>query len=66
VTKQGYYLFRLFQIKEIEQSWMPKVSASFSPFSFSRLRRGLQHFAIAQVLGQKSASEADLTPRSRG
>jgi hypothetical protein len=61
----AYCLFRLFQIKEIEQSWMPKVSASFSPFSFSRLRRGLQHFAIAQVLGQKSAPEADLASCTR-
>ena len=61
----AYCIFRLFQIKEIEPHWMPKVSASCSLFSFSRLRRGLQHFAIAQVLGQKFAPEADLTSRSR-
>jgi hypothetical protein len=60
----AYCVFRLFQIQEIEQSWMPKVSASCSAFSFSRLRRGLQHFAITQVLSQKSSSGADLTPRS--
>ena len=32
--------------------------------SFSRLRRGLQHLAIARVLAPKSASGADLPSRS--
>jgi hypothetical protein len=61
----AYSLLRLFQMQQLELDWMPKVSASCSLFSFSRLRRGLQHFAIAQVLGQKSASEADLPSRER-
>jgi hypothetical protein len=61
----AYSLFRLFQMQQVEPDWMPKVSPSCSTFSFSRLRRGLQHFTIAQVLRQKSAPEADLTPRSR-
>ena len=61
----AYCLFRLFQIQQLELDWMPKVSASSSLFSFSRLRRGLQHFAIAQVLFQKSVPEADLQSCSR-
>ena len=61
----AYCIFRLFQIQEIEPHWMPKVSASCSLFSFSRLRKGLQQFAIAQALSQKSAPEADLMPCSR-
>lgn len=61
----AYSLFRLFQMQQVEPDWMPKVSASCSAFSFSRLRRGLQHFTITQVLSQKSAPEGDLTPRSR-
>jgi Transposase DDE domain len=61
----AYSLFRLFQMQQVEPDWMPKVSASCSAFSFSRLRRGLQHFAITQVLSQKSAPEGDLTPCSR-
>ncbi len=60
----AYSLFRLFQIQQLEQEWMPKVSTSSSVFSFSRLRRGLQHFAISRVLSSKSASQADLPPRS--
>jgi hypothetical protein len=60
----AYCLFRLFQMQQLELDWMPKVSASSSLFSFSRLRRGLQHLAIARVLSPKSAPEADFPPQS--
>jgi|GEM_PF-6591189 len=39
------FLSPLVQMQQVEPDWMPKVSASCSAFSFSRLRRGLQHFA---------------------
>ena len=43
---------------------MPPVAARHSELSFSRLRQGLQHFAISRVLFPKSAPEADLKLQS--
>ncbi|MDJ0902682.1 MAG: transposase [Xenococcus sp. MO_188.B8] len=60
----AYCLFGLFQRQQLKFDWMPKVSALHSELSFSRLRRGLQHFAISRVLSPKSASEADFPPQS--
>ena len=61
----AYCLLGLFQRQQLQSDWMPKVSPLHSELSFSRLRRGLQHFAISRVLSPKSASEADLpTPSS--
>ena len=60
----AYCLFGLFQRQQLKSDWMPKVSPSHSELSFSRLCRGLQHFAISRVLSPKSASEADLPPKS--
>ena len=61
----AYCLLGLFQRQQLQSDWMPKVSPRHSELSFSRLRRGLQHFAISRVLAPKSASEADLpTPSS--
>ena len=67
----AYCLLALFQRQQLKSDWMPKVSPLHSELSFSRLRRGLQHFAISRVLSPKSASEhevrrslADLPPQS--
>ncbi len=60
----AYCLLALFQRQQLKSDWMPKVSPLHSELSFSRLRRGLQHFAISRVLSPKSASEANLPPQS--
>ncbi len=60
----AYCLLGLFQRQQLQSDWMPKVSPRHSELSFSRLRRGLQHFAISRVLSTKSASEADFLPQS--
>ncbi len=60
----AYCLLGLFQRQQLNSSWMPPVSARHSEFSFSRLRQGLQHFAISRVLFPKSAPEADLKLKS--
>ena len=60
----AYCLFGLFQRQQLKSEWMPSVSAHHSELSFSRLRQGLQHFAISRVLFPKSASEVDLPPQS--
>ena len=60
----AYCLFGLLQRQQMKSEWMPKVSPRHSELSFSRLRQGLQHFAISRVLSPKSASEADLPPES--
>ena len=60
----AYCLFGLFQRQQLKSHWMPPVSARHSELSFSRLRQGLQHFAISRVLVPKSASEADLKLQS--
>ena len=67
----AYCLLGLFQRQQLKSHWMPPVSARHSELSFSRLRQGLQHFAISRVLSPKSASEhevrrslADLPPQS--
>ena len=56
----AYCLFGLFQQQQLKSDWMPPVSPNHSELSFSRLRRGLQHFAISRVLFPKSADWADL------
>lgn len=60
----AYGLFGLFQREQKKSEWMPTVSTSNSVLSFSRLRRGLQRFAISRVLFPKSAPEADLPLQS--
>ncbi len=60
----AYCLFGLFQRQQLNSDWMPTASPLHSELSFSRLRRGLQHFAISRVLSPKSASEADFLPQS--
>ena len=41
----AYGLFGLLQRQQLKSDWMPQVSTNHSVLSFSRLRRGLQHFA---------------------
>ena len=60
----AYCLFGLLQRQQMKSEWMPKVSPRHSELSFSRLRRGLQHFAISRVLSPKSALETDLPSQS--
>jgi len=60
----AYCLFGLFQQQQLKSNWMPPVSAHHSPLSFSRLRRGLQHFAISRILFSKSALSTDLPTES--
>jgi hypothetical protein len=60
----AYCLFGLFQRQQLNSGWMPPVAARHSELSFSRLRQGLQHFAISRVLFPKSAPEADLKLQS--
>ena len=60
----AYCLFGLLQRQQMNCEWMSKVSLRHSELSFSRLRQGLQHFAISRVLFPKSASEADLPSQS--
>jgi hypothetical protein len=60
----AYCLFGLFQRQQLKSHWMPKVSPAHSELSFSRLRQGLQHFAISRVLFPKSAPDADLRLQS--
>ncbi len=60
----AYCLFGLFQRQQLKSDWMPTVSPLHSELSFSRLRRGLQHFAISRLLSPKSASEGDLPLQS--
>ena len=60
----AYCLFGLFQRQQLKSHSMPPVSTRHSELSFSRLRQGLQHFAISRVLFPKSAPEANLKLQS--
>jgi hypothetical protein len=60
----AYCLFGLLQRQQMNSQWMSRVSPRHSELSFSRLRQGLQHFAIRRVLFPKSAPEADLPSQS--
>ena len=60
----AYCLLGLYQREQLKSDWMPKVLKNHSVLSFSHLRRGLQHFAISQVLCPNSASEADFPSHS--
>ncbi len=60
----AYCLLGLFQNQSLEATWMPPVSSALSQFSFDRLRRGLQQFAISRILCPKSVPGEDLLPNS--
>lgn len=60
----AYCLLGLFQTQHLDANWMPPISPALSQFSFARLRRGLQQFAIRRILFSKSAPGADLLSNS--
>jgi hypothetical protein len=46
----AFCLYRLIQVAEDTQSWLPPVPKGLSPTSFAHLRQGLQHFIFGRIL----------------
>jgi hypothetical protein len=46
----AFGLYRLIQLKEDTQTWLPPVPKGVSPASFAHLRQGLQYFIIGRIL----------------
>ncbi len=46
----AFCLYRLIQLKEDTNAWLPPVPKGISPASFAHLRQGLQHFIIGHIL----------------
>jgi hypothetical protein len=49
----AFCLYRLIQLKEDTNAWLPPVPKGISPASFAHLRQGLQHFIIGRILSPK-------------
>ncbi len=49
----AYCLFRLMQLTEDLAAWLPPRERGQTPFSFTRLRKGLQRFVIGRILSPK-------------